>query len=189
LKDIPIIGFLFSGEDTEERAVETIFILTPTISTKGKTKKVVMKEIQRKHEPDTPSGLGEMITDPFGFKARDEARMQSVHDAEQSRLEAEVEKAQARIDIREAEERAQKAENERLQMEVGSEKIKADAEEAKATADKAIAEAKKAMEEANKAKAEAEAKLKAAEEAKIEDPDEPETGAEKSAPQTEQPAA
>jgi flagellar biosynthesis GTPase FlhF len=202
LKDIPIIGFLFSSEDTEKRAVETIFILTPTISTDGKPKKEVMKEIQRKHEPDTPGGLGEMITDPFGFKARDEAREQSVHDAEQSRLEAEVDKAQARIDIREAEERAKKAEDGRLRMEAESEKIKTDAEkanaeaqakakaaeEAKAVADKAIADAKKAQEEANKAKAEAEAKIKAAEDAKKEDPNKPEAGAEKSAPQTELPA-
>ncbi|MCP4256811.1 MAG: type II and III secretion system protein, partial [Planctomycetes bacterium] len=30
LKDIPILGFLFSGEDTEQRAVETVFVLTPT---------------------------------------------------------------------------------------------------------------------------------------------------------------
>ena len=200
LKDIPLIGFLFSSEDTEKRAVETIFILTPTISTDGRPKEEVMKEIQRKHEPDTPSGLGDMITDPFGFKARDEAREQSVHDAEQSRLEAEVEKAQARIDIREAEERAQKAEAELSRVETESEKIKTDAEkanaeaqakaktaeEAKAAADKAIADAKKAQEEANKVKAEAEAKIKAAENAKKEDPNKPEAEAEKSAPQTEQ---
>ena len=200
LKDIPIIGFLFSSEDTEQRAVETIFILTPTISTDGRPKNEVMKEIQRKHEPDTPSGLGEMITDPFGFKAREEAREQTVHDAEQSRLEAEVEKAQARIDIREAEERAQTAETELGRVETESEKIKADAEkanaeaqakakaaeEAKAVADKAIADAKKAQEEANKAKAEAEAKIKAAEDAKKEEPNKPEAEAEKSAPQTGQ---
>ena len=203
LKDIPIIGFLFSGEDTEQRAVETIFILTPTISTDGRPKEEVMKEVQRKHEPDTPSGLSDMITDPFGFKARESAREQSVHDAEQSRLEAEVEKAQARIDIREAEERAQKAETELGRVETESEKIKADAEkanaeaqakgkaaeEAKAVADKAIADAKKAQEEANKAKAEAQAKIKAAEDAKKEDPNKAEAGAEKSAPQTEQPTA
>ena len=171
LKDIPILGFLFSSEDTEKRAVETIFILTPTISTDGRSKEEVMKEVQRKHEPDTPSGLGDMITDPFGFKARDEEREQSVHDAEQSRLEAEVEKAQARIDIREAEERAQKAETQLSRVESESEKIKTEAEkanaeaqakgkaaeEAKAVADKAIADAKKAQEEANKAKAEAKA--------------------------------
>ena len=38
LKDIPILGFLFSGEDTEQRAVETVFILTPTYSTGGRPK-------------------------------------------------------------------------------------------------------------------------------------------------------
>jgi chemotaxis protein histidine kinase CheA len=200
LKDIPIIGFLFSSEDTEKRAVETIFILTPTISTDGRPKKELMKEIQRKHEPDTPGGLGEMITDPFGFKAREDERERSVHDAEQSRLEAEVEKAQARIDIREAEERAQKAEEELSRVETESERIKTDAEKAnaeaqakaktaeetKAAADKAIADAKKAQEEANKVKAEAEARIKAAEDTKKEDPDKPEAEAEKSAPQTEQ---
>ena len=203
LKDIPILGYLFSSEDTEQRAVETIFILTPTISTDGRPKEEVMKEIQRKHEPDTPAGLGEMITDPFGFKARDEARQQTVHDAEQSRIEAEVEKAQARIDIREAEERAKKAEAELGRVKTESEKIKTDsekayanaeakakvAEEAKAVADKAIADAKKAQEEANKAKAEAEAKIKAAEDAKKEEPNKPETEAKESASQTEQPTA
>ena len=53
LKDIPLIGFLFSSEDTESRAVETIFILTPTISTGGGPKEEVMKQIQRIHEPES----------------------------------------------------------------------------------------------------------------------------------------
>ena len=203
LKDIPLLGYLFSSEDTERRAVETIFILTPTISTDGRLTKEVMKDIQRKHEPDTPGGLSEMITDPFGFKARDEAHKRSIEEAEQARLEAEVEKAQARIDIRDAEERAQTAEEELNRVETEAEKIKADAEkanaeaqakakaaeEAKAAADKAIADAKKAQEEANKAKAEAEAKIKAAEDAKTEESSKSEAGDEKSTSQTEQPAA
>jgi len=199
LKDIPIIGFLFSSEDTEQRAVETIFILTPSISTDGRPKEVVMKEIQRKHEPDSSSGLGEMITDPFGFRAREKANEQSRHDAEQARLEAEVEKAQARIDIREAEERAQKAEAELNRIETEADKIKSEAEKsnaeaeakakaaeaAKAAADKAIADAKKAREEANKIKAEAEAKTEAAEESKKEEP-QPSAKAKNPAPTTEQ---
>jgi Flp pilus assembly secretin CpaC len=201
LKDIPLLGFLFSSEDTEQRAVETIFILTPTISTDGRPKAEVMKEVQRKHEPDTPGGLGEMITDPFGFKAREVAREKTVEDAEQARLEAEVEKAQARIDIREADERAQKAEAELLRTQTEADKIKADAEkanaeaeakaktaeQAKAAADKAIADARKAQEEANKAKAQAEAKTKAAEEAKKEDANK--AKAEKSPSPTDQPTA
>jgi type II secretory pathway component GspD/PulD (secretin) len=53
LKDLPLLGFLFSSEDTESRAVETIFILTPTISTDGRSTKEVMKQIQKIHEPDS----------------------------------------------------------------------------------------------------------------------------------------
>jgi Flp pilus assembly secretin CpaC len=206
LKDIPIIGYLFSSEDTEQRAVETLFILTPSISTGGRPKAEVMEEVQRKHEPDSPTGLGDMITDPFKVKAREKARKQTLQEAEQSRLEAEVEKAQARIIVREANERAKKAQAELNRVETESEKIKADAqkttaeaeakekaaEEAKAAADKAIADAKKAQTEADNAKAEAEAKIKAAEEDKKEDPAKPEVGAaepasEKNGPKAQEP--
>jgi len=50
LKDIPLLGFLFSSEDTENRAVETIFILTPTISTNGRPTQEVMNNVQKVHE-------------------------------------------------------------------------------------------------------------------------------------------
>jgi type IV pilus assembly protein PilQ len=53
LKDLPLIGYLFSSEDTENRAVETIFILTPTISTDGRPTDQVMQSIKKIHEPDT----------------------------------------------------------------------------------------------------------------------------------------
>lgn len=49
LKDIPLIGMLFSGRDFEERAVETIFILTPTISDGGIPNKDMIEEIKIKH--------------------------------------------------------------------------------------------------------------------------------------------
>jgi len=52
LKDIPLIGYLFSSEDTENRAVETIFILTPTISTDGRPTEQIMKDVKKIHEPD-----------------------------------------------------------------------------------------------------------------------------------------
>ncbi len=156
LKDIPLIGFLFSSEDTEHRAVETIFILTPTISTNGRPRPEVMSEIQRKHESEASADLGDMISDPFGLKAREQSRERALQEAEQSRLEAEVEKAQARIDVRQANERADKAEADMERLEAEAEKARSDAE-AKARA------AEKARAEADKAKAEAEAKLKAAE--------------------------
>jgi type II secretory pathway component GspD/PulD (secretin) len=53
LKDIPILGYLFSSEDTESRAVETIFILTPTISTDGDSTKEVMGQVHKIHQPDS----------------------------------------------------------------------------------------------------------------------------------------
>jgi hypothetical protein len=149
LKDIPIIGFLFSSEDTEQRAVETIFVLTPTISTNGRPREEVMSEVRRKHEPESPAGLGEMISDPFGLKAKAKARERSLREAEQSRLEAELKKAQARIDVREANERAERAEAELNRI--------------KAEAEKAIADARKAQAEAEKAREEAEAKSKTGE--------------------------
>jgi len=54
LKDIPILGYLFSSEDTESRAVETIFILTPTISTDGDSTKAVMEQVRKIHQPNSP---------------------------------------------------------------------------------------------------------------------------------------
>lgn len=53
-KDIPLVGLLFSGRDFEERAVETMFVLTPTISTGGVPRQQVLEEIEKKQrEPDT----------------------------------------------------------------------------------------------------------------------------------------
>lgn len=190
LKDIPLIGYLFSSEDTEQRAVETVFILTPTISTNGRPKEEVMKEVSRKHETPSTGKLGDAITDPFGFKAREQAHKQALDEAEQVRLEAEAEKAQAQIDIRQAVERADKAEEERDRVKTESEQIKNDAQkasteaeakakaaqEAQVAADKAIAKAKEAQVEAAKAKADAEAKAKAAEKTEGE-PKPPQAGA------------
>jgi Flp pilus assembly secretin CpaC len=124
LKDIPLIGFLFSSEDTEQRAVETLFILTPTISTGGRPKPEVMNEVQRKHRPDSPTGLGEMILDPFGLRAKEQSQERSLREAEQLRLEAEVEKAQARIEVREANERTAQAQAELDRAKAEIEKIK-----------------------------------------------------------------
>ena len=72
LKDIPLIGFLFSGEDTEQRAVETVFILTPTYSTGGRPKQEVMEEVRKKHEPPSPGGLQKTINDFFVDKSPEE---------------------------------------------------------------------------------------------------------------------
>lgn len=72
LKDIPLLGFLFSGEDTEQRAVETVFILTPTYSTSGRPKKEVMEEVRKKHEKAAPRTLQDTIDDIFKDKSLEE---------------------------------------------------------------------------------------------------------------------
>ena len=168
LKDIPLLGFLFSGEDTEKRAVETIFILTPTISTNGRPKQDVMKEIQRRHDPTAPTDLSDMMTDPFGFKAREKAQTDRLQEAEHRRLEAQTKEAQAAIDVREANQRAQKAEEELEKIKTEAAKASAEAEAKTKAAEEAMAKAKELQAAAEKAKAEAEAKAKAAEKAQEE---------------------
>ncbi len=128
LKDIPLLGFLFSGEDTEQRAVETVFILTPTYSTGGRAKKEVMEEIRKKHEPAPPGGLQKAITDFFGDKSPEKEQQQ---------------KALARNAAREAEEQAKRAEAE-------LNRVKAEAEAKIKAAEKAKEEAKKEAERAKK---------------------------------------
>jgi len=166
LKDIPFLGMLFSGRDFEERAVETIFILTPTFSTGGVPREEIVEELKRKHEKPSPEAL-----DPLGIKALEREHQRKAAEAEEARLKAEAEKAKARRAVREADERVKKATAEaeqattkaqkaiaaEQQAKVEAEKAKADA---KTAAEKTTATEKKAQAEIEKLKAEAE-KLKA----------------------------
>ncbi len=144
LKNIPILGLLFSGRDFEERVVETIFILTPTISTGGIPNKEMVEKVKRKHRSPTSDSLEDIISDPFGFEAGEKARQLEASETERIRSDAEAEKAQNRYALREAEERAKRAEAELHRVKtVANAAVKA-AEEA----------AEKANEEAEKAKKE-----------------------------------
>ena len=151
LKDIPLLGVLFSGRDFEERAVETIFILTPTISTGGIPREEMVEEVKRKQGESTDDE--EPGLDPFGTKAKEKKEGQILEDAEEARLEAEAEKAVARNATREAADRVEKAESE--------------TEMAKARSARMVAEAQKMIAEAAAARADAVAKGKAADEAKV----------------------
>ncbi|HLB74220.1 MAG TPA: hypothetical protein VJJ98_09390 [Sedimentisphaerales bacterium] len=187
LKDIPLLGVLFSGRDFEERAVETIFILTPTISTGGIPREEMIEEVKRKRGESTDDE--EAGLDPFGTNARDKEEERILEDAEEARLEAEAEKAVARDATREAADRIEKAESETeiakgrsARMVAEAQKMIAEAaaarteavakgkaaDEAKAAADKAIADAATVKAEAEKAVADAAAKVKAAEVAQAE---------------------
>jgi hypothetical protein len=161
LKDIPLIGFLFSGEDIEQRAVETVFTLTPTYSTGGQPTKEVMEEIKRKHKSANTENLQNTISDIFDGKSDKEQQLLA-NEAEQSRLKAEAEKTEAQNAVKKANLRAEKAEAELGKLRTETAKIQAEAKEAKtradekaraadaskAAADKAEAKAKKAQAEA-----------------------------------------
>jgi len=95
LKDIPLLGFLFSSKDFEERAKEILFIITPTISTGGLPNKDVVADIQRKHTPVKNSDLIENLKDPFGTGAYTELVEQEAIQAEVARLRARMEKVVA----------------------------------------------------------------------------------------------
>lgn len=166
LKDIPGLGLLFSSRDFEERVVETIFILTPTISTGGVPRTGMTEDVKRKHEPPAPTDANEALADPFGFKARERELQQKTLQAEEARLQAEKEKAQARSDVREAQAQTQRAKTEAETARAKLDQLTAEAEKIKAAADKAIADANAVKTAAEKAKSEADAKTKAAEKAK-----------------------
>ena len=63
LKDIPIIGVLFSSKDFEERAKEVIFILTPTISNYGVPNEEMVELIRKKHKAPVPEELKDVLMD------------------------------------------------------------------------------------------------------------------------------
>ena len=95
LKDIPVLGVLFSSKDFEQRAKEILFIITPTISTGGVPNKDIVADIQRKHTPIKNSDLIENLKDPFGSGAYTTLVEQEAVEAEVGRLRAEMEKAAA----------------------------------------------------------------------------------------------
>lgn len=67
LKDLPIIGILFSSKDFEERAKEVLFIITPTISNYGVPNKDVVEFLRKKHEPPVvPEELHETLIGSMG---------------------------------------------------------------------------------------------------------------------------
>jgi Flp pilus assembly secretin CpaC len=166
LKDIPLLGFLFSGEDTEKRTVETVFVLTPTYSTGGRPKQEIMKELRKKHDPASPGALQNVITDFFGDKSAEE--QQKNLEAERSRLKDDAINVQIRSSARESEARAERLTSEAQKATTDAAKTKADADQLMEEAKKLMAAAEAKAKAAEKAKKEADAKAKAAEKAKQE---------------------
>ncbi len=163
LKDIPLVGLLFSSKDFEERAKEVIFIITPTISTGGVPTEEILEELREKHAgPEYEPGLEEILTDPFGVGAYTDYVEQQAARAEFERLKAEIEKAEALGETAQIKEKlletAEKVLKEKAKLAKAREtidRVKQRADKAKADAEKAKADAERAKAEAEKAKAEA----------------------------------
>jgi type II secretory pathway component HofQ len=70
LKDIPILGVLFSSKDFEERGKEILFILTPTISNYGIPNQEMVEFLREKHTPPIPepllNSIGGTVSELFG---------------------------------------------------------------------------------------------------------------------------
>ena len=103
LKDIPIIGIIFSSKDFEERGKEVLFIITPTISTGGVSNEQMVNELREKHDPVNGSrSIFSTITDPHGQKRYTDI-------VEEEATEATAEKIKAQRRVKELEEELKKS--------------------------------------------------------------------------------
>ncbi len=176
LKDIPVVGVLFSSKDFEESATEVIFILTPTISSGGSEYTEVIEDVKDKMaKPVYDVGLHEAIIDPFGTSIYTERVEQKAAEAEFERFKAELEKAEATEEIEEVKDRLLNTaydvlveKTKAVQARQQAEAAKEEAESLKEEAEKARTESKQLQEELDKAKADAEKAKLESEEAKKE---------------------
>lgn len=164
LKDIPGLNLLFSGRDFEERATEIIFIITPTISTGGRSNKDMVEMLREKHSSPMTQGLHEAVMDPLGMRARDEEQDRQLEAARERRQQAEAEKTQIQSEARQTSEQIEGLQTEMEKTKAQAEQASSKAEEAKTEAQRAASEAQQAKTEAEKAKAEAEEAKKKTEE-------------------------
>jgi len=174
LKDIPLLGILFSSKDYEDRAKEVIFIITPTISSGGIPYEEMIEDIRKKHAiPEYRGGLEEVFTDPFGTGAYTDYVEQKAAEAEFERFKAELEKVEATGEISKMKDRlleaaedmlaekqkaartAREARTAKKQAQEAQKQAESYKQVSQAEKDKAEAEAEKAREKAQKAEAEA----------------------------------
>ena len=162
LKDIPVLGVLFSSKDFEERAKEVLFILTPTISSGGIPNEKMTADIQRKHTPArSGDSLMESIKDPFGTRAYTELVEDEAIHAEVERIKAEMDKAAAERKVMDLTEKLEQAvaslEEGRKRTTMVKSVIETDVAEAKGGLEAAKAESEKAKAALAAAQKEAEA--------------------------------
>ena len=166
LKDIPILGLLFSSKDFEEKATEIIFILTPSISSGSVEHAKIVEDIRKKHSSGTyETGLAGIFTDPFGTGVYTAIIERKAVEAETERIRAEIEAAQMSEEVAKIKGELSKTRQQLDVEKVRFEKAHAEREKAITEAATAAAEAQKARQIADTAKAEADAAKVAADKA------------------------
>ena len=150
LKDIPGLGWLFSGRDFEERATEVIFILTPSISSGGKPNKDVVEMLKDRHASPATRGLQDTVLDPLGTKAQREDEERRLNMARVAQHESEAEMTSARLQAIQTGRQVEDLEAEREQNKARMAVLSAQAQQATAEAQQAKAELQKTKEKPEK---------------------------------------
>ena len=157
LKDIPLLGILFSSKDFEDKATEVIFILTPSISSGGMEYAEMLEDIKKKQaRPELKMDLQSTLTDPFGSAAYTEHVEQKVARAEFEQLKARIEKAEALEEMDQIKERLLRTAEQVLAEKTRAEQARAEAIKARQQAENAREEATEAEMEIERIKAEIE---------------------------------
>jgi len=168
LKDIPLIGILFSSKDFEEKATEIIFILTPSISSGGIEYAQMVEKIRKKNAtPKYTVELSDFLTDPFGTAVYTDHVEQQAAQAEFDRLKSEIEKAEALEEVSQIKARLLETAETVLAEKAKASKARAEASKARAEALKARRETGKLNEEIKAQKDKAQKALSDAKEAKV----------------------
>lgn len=137
LKDLPLLGVLFSSKDFEEKGTEIIFILTPSISSGGIDNRQMVEDIRTKYkEPEYTEGL----VGPLGKDAYTQVLEKEATEAELGRVQAELDLEQAKLQLQTEKKRADKAAGQ-------ARDLRKRAKEAQQKAQQALDEAKKASEQ------------------------------------------
>jgi len=141
LKDIPLLGILFSSKDFEEKGTEIIFILTPSISSGGIENKQMVEDLRGKYkEPEYEKGLTDIITDPLGQSPSTQVLEKEATEAEMGRVQAELDMELAQMQAQTEKERADKAEAHAEQLRQQAQQLRQQAAKAQEEAQKIAAE-------------------------------------------------
>ena len=142
LKDIPLLGILFSSKDFEEKGTEIIFILTPSVSSGGVENEEIVEKIRGKYEePQYKQGLTDIITDPLGQDPSTQVIEKEATEAEMGRIQAELDLELAQTQAQIEKENADKAEAHAEQLRQQAEQFHQQAQQAQQEALKISAEA------------------------------------------------